>query len=80
MFISTKEKLSLTLRITVLEERIDRLSRSLNSVLDQLSTSPEYSAAQILQAKREKRNSYASAYYYKKKATKLAAQQTQTKE
>lgn len=80
MFISTKEKLSLTLRITVLEERIERLSRSLNSVLDQLSTSPEYSAAQILQAKREKRNSYASAYYYKKKAAKLAAQQTQTKE
>ena len=80
MFISTKEKLSLTLRITVLEERIERLSRSLNSVLDQLSTSPEYSAAQILQAKREKRNSYASAYYYKKKAEKLAAQQTQTKE
>ena len=73
MFISTKEKLSLTLRITVLEERIDRLSRSLNSVLDQLSTSPEYSAAQILQAKREKRNSYASAYYYKKKAATLAA-------
>jgi len=80
MFISSKEKLSLTLRITVLEERVDRLSRSLNSVLDQLSASPEYSASQILQAKREKRNSYASAYYYKKKAEKLAAQQTQTKE
>jgi hypothetical protein len=80
MFISSKEKLSFTLRITVLEERVDRLSRSLNSVLDQLSTNPDYSASKVLQAKREKRNSYATAYYYKKKAEKLAAQQTQPKE
>lgn len=80
MFISSKEKESLTLRITVLEGRVDQLSRSLNAVLDKLSTTPEYSASQILQAKREKRNSYASAYYYKKKAEKLASQQTQIKE
>ena len=80
MFISSKEKLSLTLRITVLEERVDRLSRSLNSVLDQLSTNSEYSSSKMSQAKREKRNSYASAYYYKKKAEKLAAKQTQSKE
>lgn len=34
MFISKKEKLALTIRITVLEGRIEQLARSLNAVLD----------------------------------------------
>ena len=77
MFISTKEKINFQARIEALEMRVDQLSRSLNAVLDKL-TSPEVNLEKLTKAKQEKRNAYASAYYYKKKAEKAA--QSQTKE
>jgi len=74
MFISNKDKESINFSITDLYSRVDKLSRSLNAVLDKL-TSPEVNLEKLTKAKREKRNAYASAYYYRKKAEKAAASQ-----
>lgn len=73
MFISTKEKINLQARVEALEMRVEQLSRSLNAVLDKL-TSPVESLEKLTKANRAKRNAYASAYYYKKKAEKAAQQ------
>lgn len=73
MFISNKEKINLQARVEALEMRVDQFSRSLNAVLDKL-TSPVESSEKLTKAKREKRNAYASAYYYRKKAEKAAQQ------
>jgi hypothetical protein len=73
VFISNKEKINLQARVEALEMRVDQFSRSLNAVLDKL-TSPVESSEKLTKAKREKRNAYASAYYYRKKAEKAAQQ------
>jgi len=73
MFISNKDKESINFSITDLYSRVDKLSRSLNAVLDKL-TSPEVNLEKLTKAKREKRNAYASAYYYRKKAEKASQQ------
>lgn len=77
MFISSNEKRLMLLRIETLESRVETLSRSLNAVLDKL-TGPAESLEKLIKANRAKRNAYASAYYYKKKAEKAA--QSQPKE
>jgi hypothetical protein len=77
MFISSNEKRLMLLRIETLESRVETLSRSLNAVLDKL-TGPAESLEKLIKANRAKRNAYASAYYYKKKAEK--AVQSQPKE
>jgi hypothetical protein len=71
MFISSNEKRLMLLRIETLESRVETLSRSLNAVLDKL-TGPAESLEKLTKANRAKRNAYASAYYYKKKAEKAA--------
>ena len=80
MFISSNEKQSMLLRIESLEGRVNTLARSLNAVLDQLSTKETKIKAKVTKAQREKRNAYASAYYHRKKAEKAAATQTKSKE
>ena len=67
MFISTKEKIDLQAKVEALEMRVDQLARSLNAVLDKLTTKEE-EVDKFTEAQRKKRNAYASAYYYKKKA------------
>ena len=73
MFISSKEKLSLTLRVTVLEGRVEQLVRSLNALHDvktmasatkPTKTRKKYTTEQ----QRAKRRAYAKKYYDKKKA------------
>ena len=71
MFISSNEKQSMLLRIDTLESRVETLARSLNAVLDKLTTKEE-DVGKLTEAQRKKRNAYASAYYYKKKAEKAA--------
>ena len=75
MFISSKEKLSITLRLTVLEGRVDQLARSLNAVLDSM---PKYEDKLAAKAKATaNRNAYSRAYYQRKKYEKLVAEQEQ---
>ena len=83
MFISSKEKLSLTLRVTVLEGRVDQLARSLNAVLDSQTmasatkptkTRKKYTTEQ----QRAKRRAYAKKYYDKKRAEQAQATITPT--
>lgn len=71
MFISTKEKESIDFSIKDLYSRVETLGRSLNAVLDKLTTREE-EVNRLTEAQRKKRNAYASAYYYKKKAEKAA--------
>jgi hypothetical protein len=71
MFISSNEKQSMLLRIESLEDRVNTLARSLNAVLDKLTTKEE-EVSRLTEAQRKKRNAYASAYYYKKKAERAA--------
>ena len=71
MFISTKEKESINFSIKDLYGRVETLGRSLNAVLDKLTTKEE-EAERFTEAQRKKRNAYASAYYYKKKAERAA--------
>jgi hypothetical protein len=78
MFISSNEKQSMLLRIETLESRVETLGRSLNVVLDRLTTATE-DTQKLAKIKQERRNAYASAYYYKKKAEK-AANPSQSKE
>jgi hypothetical protein len=78
MFISSKEKLSLTLRVTVLEGRVEQLVRSLNALHDAntMASDPaglkprkprrKYTTEQM----RAKKSAYAKKYYAKKKAEK----------
>ena len=69
MFISTKEKIDLQARVEALEFRADRMVQDLHAVIDKLTTREE-EVGRINEAQRKKRNAYASAYYYKKKAEK----------
>lgn len=71
MFISTKEKESIDFSIKDLYSRVETLGRSLNAVLDKLTTREE-EVNRLTEAQRKKRNAYASAYYYKKKAEKAS--------
>ena len=71
MFISTKEKESINFSIKDLYSRVETLGRSLNAVLDKLTTREE-EVNRLTEAQRKKRNAYASAYYYKKKAERAA--------
>jgi hypothetical protein len=71
MFISTNEKQSMLLRIESLEDRVNTLARSLNAVLDKLTTATD-DTQKLAKIKQERRNAYASAYYYRKKAEKAA--------
>jgi hypothetical protein len=79
MFISSNEKLSITLRLTVLEGQIAQLKRSLNAVLDAQTMASETSQVRpTKQAKaKSSRNAYARAYYQRKKYEKLLAKQEQ---
>ena len=76
MFISTKEKINLQARVEALEFRVDQMVQDLRAIADKLAAKEEIGNA--LEAQRKKRNAYASAYYYKKKAEKAA--QSQPKE
>jgi len=71
MFISTKDKEAINFSIQDLYSRVEKLGRSLNAVLDKLTTKEE-EVSRLTEAQRKKRNAYASAYYYKKKAEKAA--------
>ena len=71
MFISTKDKEAINFSIQDLYSRVETLGRSLNAVLDKLTTKEE-EVGKLTEAQRKKRNAYASAYYYKKKAEKAA--------
>jgi hypothetical protein len=71
MFISSNEKQLILLRIDTLESRVETLARSLNAVMDKLTTKVE-DKDKLLKAQRANRNAYAKAYYYKKKAEKAA--------
>ena len=76
MFISSKEKLSLTLRITVLEGRVEQLSRSLNAVLDAKTTvSFDARPKRNATTEEERARRYEEWCYYKKKmeASKASA-------
>ena len=70
MFISSNEKQSMLLRIETLESRVNTLGRSLNAVMDKLTTKKS-EAKKLTEAEREKRNAYSRAYYYKKKTAKI---------
>ena len=67
MFISSKEKETLTLRITILEDQMLRVSRILNTMHDEKHKLSEEDL--------KKRTAYARAYYQRKKAEKLAQEQ-----
>jgi hypothetical protein len=71
MFISTKDKEAINFSIQDLYSRVEKLGCNLNTVLDQLNTKEE-EVSRLTEAQRKKRNAYASAYYYKKKAEKAA--------
>ena len=71
MFISTKDKEAINFSIQDLYSRVEKLGRSLNAVLDKLTTKEE-EVSRLTEAQRKKRNAYASAYYYKKKAERAA--------
>jgi hypothetical protein len=74
MFISTKDKEAINFSIEDLYSRVEKLGRSLNAVLDQLTTKAETTKVEdknkLSKARQAKRNAYAKAYYYKKKAEK----------
>jgi hypothetical protein len=86
MFISSKEKLSLTLRVTVLEGRIEQLARSLNAVLDAQTMASDPAGLKpqkprkkyTTEQQRVKRRAYAKKYYDKKKAEQAQAEITPT--
>jgi len=70
MFISTKDKESIIFSIEDLYSRVEKLNRSLNAAIDKLAAKEEM--GNVLEAQRKKRNAYASAYYYKRKAEKAS--------
>ena len=69
MFISTREKINLQARVEALEFRVDQMVQDLHAMIDKLTTREE-EVGRINEAQKKKRNAYASAYYYKKKAEK----------
>lgn len=73
MFISSKEKLSITLRLTVLEGQIEQFKRLLNAVLDSRTMASDPSQVQHKQS--ASRRAYARAYYQRKKYEKLVQEQ-----
>jgi len=79
MFISTKEKINLQARVEALEFRADQMVQDLRAVIDKLTTKAETTKVEttkveeknkLSKARQAKRNAYAKAYYYKKKAEK----------
>jgi hypothetical protein len=86
MFISSKEKLSLTLRVTVLEGRVEQLVRSLNALHDANTMASDPAGLKLrkprkkytTEQQRAKRRAYAKKYYDKKRAAQAAAAITQT--
>jgi hypothetical protein len=74
MFISTKEKINLQARVEALEFRADQMVQDLRAVMDKLTTKVETTKVEdknkLSKARQAKRNAYAKAYYYKKKAEK----------
>jgi hypothetical protein len=76
MFISSNEKQSMLLRIDTLESRVETLGRSLNAVMDKLTTKQGEESRKIYEALKEKRRAYARDYYYRMKAKKAAVNST----
>lgn len=75
MFISSNEKQSLTLRITVLEDRVNQLARSLNALHNAKTMSSDGSKPRPVKKTKEEKiqaqRAYARKYYARKRAEKI---------
>ena len=85
MFISTKEKERINFSIKDLHSRVETLGRSLNAVLDKLTTREAEElklrpvAKVVTEKVRARRNAYARKYYARKRAEKAAEKVNSTK-